>query len=58
MNKTTVSLLTITQRSRNKCLKNLLEFINKQTYQHIIEWVIVEGSKTQKDAEENKKEDG
>ena len=55
MNKTTVSLLTITQRSRNKCLKNLLEFINKQTYQHIIEWVIVEGSKTQKDAEENKK---
>ena len=54
MNKTTVSLLTITQRSRNKCLKNLLEFINNQTYQHIIEWVIVEGSKTKKDAEENK----
>ena len=54
MNKTTVSLLTITQRSRNKCLKNLLEFINKQTYQDIIEWVIVEGSKTQKEAEENK----
>jgi glycosyltransferase involved in cell wall biosynthesis len=54
MNKTTVSLLTITQKSRNKCLKNLLEFINKQTYQDIIEWVIVEGSKTKKDAEENK----
>jgi len=54
MNKTTVSLLTITQRSRNKCLKNLLEFINNQTYQDIIEWVIVEGSKTKKDAEENK----
>lgn len=54
MNKTTVSLLTITQKSRNKCLKNLLEFINKQTYQDIIEWVIVEGSKTQKEAEENK----
>jgi len=54
MNKTTVSLLTITQRSRNKCLKNLLEFINNQTYQDIIDWVIVEGSKTKKDAEENK----
>ena len=54
MNKTTVSLLTITQKSRNKCLKNLLEFINNQTYQDIIEWVIVEGSKTQKEAEENK----
>ena len=54
MNKTTVSLLTITQRARNKCLKNLLEFINNQTYQDIIEWVIVEGSKTKKDAEENK----
>ena len=54
MNITTVSLLTITQRSRNKCLKNLLEFINNQTYQDIIEWVIVEGSKTQKEAEENK----
>lgn len=54
MNITTVSLLTITQRSRNKCLKNLLDFILYQTYNNIIEWIIVEGSKTEKDAEENK----
>ena len=54
MNISTVSLLTITQRSRNKCLKNLLEFILQQTYKDIIEWVIVEGSKTKKEAEENK----
>jgi glycosyltransferase involved in cell wall biosynthesis len=54
MNKTTVSLLTITQRSRNKSLKNLLDFIQEQTYHSIIEWIIVEGSKTEKEAEENK----
>ena len=54
MNKTTVSLLTITQRTRNKCLKNLLDFILSQTYHGIIEWIIVEGSKTEKEAEENK----
>jgi glycosyltransferase involved in cell wall biosynthesis len=54
MNITTVSLLTITQRSRNKCLKNLLDFILHQTYNGIIEWIIVEGSKTEKDAEANK----
>ena len=54
MNITTVSLLTITQRSRNKCLKNLLDFILRQTYNGIVEWIIVEGSKTEKDAEENK----
>ena len=54
MNKPTVSLLTITQRSRNRCLKNLLDFILSQTYHGIIEWIIVEGSKTKKEAEENK----
>ena len=54
MNKPTVSLLTITQRTRNKCLKNLLDFILSQTYHGIIEWIIVEGSKTEKEAEENK----
>ena len=54
MNITTVSLLTITQRSRNKCLKNLLDFILDQTYKDIVEWIIVEGSKTEKDVEENK----
>jgi glycosyltransferase involved in cell wall biosynthesis len=54
MNIPTVSLLTITQRSRNKCLQLLLEFIHNQTYRAIIEWVIVEGSKTEKDARKNK----
>ena len=52
---TTVSLLTITQWSRTKCLKNLVDFINEQTYKDtIIEWVIVEGSQTEKAAEKNK----
>ena len=54
MNITTVSLLTITQQSRHKCLKNLLKFINEQTYKDIVEWVIVEGSKTEKEAAQNK----
>ena len=49
-----VSLLTITQWSRKKCLKNLLGFINEQTYKDIVEWVIVEGSKTEPEAEKNK----
>lgn len=51
---TSVSLLTITQWARTKCLKNLVAFINKQTYTGIVEWVIVEGSKTEKEAEQNK----
>ena len=51
---TTVSLLTITQWARKNCLKNLVAFINEQTYTGIVEWVIVEGSKTEKEAEQNK----
>jgi hypothetical protein len=53
MNTTPVSLLTITQLARNKCLQNLFEFIQAQTYKNILEWVIVEGSKTEKAAEKN-----
>jgi len=49
-----VSLLTITQWSRKKCLKNLLGFINEQTYKDIVEWVIVEGSQNETEAEKNK----
>ena len=49
----TVSIVTITQLSRNKCLKNLCEFISNQTYTNIIEWVIIEGSKSEKDAKLN-----
>ena len=51
---TSVSLLTITQWSRTKCLKNLVGFINEQTYTGIVEWVIVEGSQNEKEAEQNK----
>jgi glycosyltransferase involved in cell wall biosynthesis len=49
-----VSLLTITQLSRNKCILNLCDFIKDQTYKNIIEWVIVEGSPLETDAELNK----
>jgi len=52
---TSVSLLTITQWARTKCLKNLVAFINEQTYTGIVEWVIVEGSPNEKEAEQNKK---
>jgi len=49
-----VSIITITQLSRYKCLEILLEHIKEQTYTNIIEWVIVEGSKSE-DAIENSK---
>jgi len=49
----TVSIVTITQYSRRKCLENLRELIKDQIYKNIIEWVIVEGSKTQEDADNN-----
>jgi glycosyltransferase involved in cell wall biosynthesis len=50
----TVSLITISQLSRYKCLKNLHELIKLQTYKNIIEWIIVEGSNNQEDAVKNK----
>lgn len=50
-----VSIITVTQLSRSLCLKNLLTLIKLQTYENIIEWVIVEGSKTEKDGIENRK---
>jgi len=46
-----VSIVTITQNSRFKCLEILYEFIKNQTYKNIIEWVITEGSKTLEDRE-------
>ena len=52
MNKT-VSIITITQYSRYKCLEILKEHIKNQTYKNIIEWVIVEGSKTIEDVKLN-----
>ena len=48
-----VSILTITQLSRFQCLEILLELIKKQTYNNIIEWVIVEGSRIEEDALNN-----
>jgi len=48
-----VSIVTITQFKRFKCLQILNDLISEQTYGNIIEWVIVEGSKTQEDAEKS-----
>ena len=48
-----VSLVTVTQYSRRDCLANLSMLIKKQIYKNITEWVIVEGSKTAEEAEEN-----
>jgi len=45
-----VSIITITQLKRFNCLQILKELIKEQTYNNIIEWVIVEGSKTHEDA--------
>lgn len=53
MGKLTVSIITVTQLSRAECLKNLLSLIKLQTYENIIEWVIVEGSKTEYDGTKN-----
>jgi glycosyltransferase involved in cell wall biosynthesis len=51
----TVSVLTITQHVRFDCIKILYQMIQKQTYQNITEWVLVEGSQKKTDAIENKK---
>lgn len=50
----TVSIITITQLKRHECIKILLELIKVQTYSNIVEWIIVEGSKTEIEADENK----
>ena len=44
-----VSLVTITQYKRFKCLEILIDIIFNQTYKNIIEWVIVEGSHNYED---------
>lgn len=53
-NEPTVSIVTITQIKRFECIKVLLELIKTQTYSNIIEWIIVEGSKTDLEANQNK----
>jgi len=50
---TTVSIITITQLKRFNCLEILKDLIKEQTYENIIEWVIVEGSKNKTDALNN-----
>ena len=53
--KPSVSIITITQVKRFECLTILIDLIKAQTYSNIIEWIIVEGSKTETEAETNKK---
>ena len=50
----TVSIITITQYKRFNCLKILFEMIKRQTYKNIKEWIIIEGSQLEEDAEQNK----
>jgi len=45
-----VSIITVTQLKRFNCLEVLKDMIKAQTYSNIIEWVIVEGSKSKQDA--------
>ena len=52
----TVSLLTVTQIKRFECLNVLFQIIKSQTYKNIIEWVIMEGSKTETDSNLNSKQ--
>jgi hypothetical protein len=48
-----VSIITITQLSRYNLLQILLNCINDQTYENIIEWIIVEGSLNENDRYES-----
>lgn len=48
-----VSIVTITQLKRFNCLQIARDLIKEQTYKNIIEWVIVEGSKSKDDAKLN-----
>ena len=45
----TVSVVTVTQIKRQETIKITSEHINNQNYKNIVEWVIVEGSKTLED---------
>jgi len=48
------SIVTITQNSRIECIKLLYHSILTQTYDNIVEWVIVEGSRSEQDAITNR----
>ena len=49
----TVSIVTITQLKRFPCMEVLKDMVKSQTYQNIIEWVIVEGSPNELEWDEN-----
>lgn len=49
----TVSILTVTQYSRRECMIVLARLIKQQIYKKIEEWVIVEGSQTEAEANAN-----
>ena len=51
--KPTVSIVTITQLKRFPCIQILRDMIIAQTYKHIVEWIIVEGSPSEEDAAQN-----
>lgn len=53
--KSSVSIVTVTQYKRKDCLRIMKDLIKEQTYKKIIEWVIVEGSATREEAEQNEK---
>ena len=52
--RSTSSIITVSQLVRFDCLVNLYDLIKLQTYKNILEWVIVEGSSNQEDADKNK----
>lgn len=54
LKETSVSIITITQKKRFECIGILVDIIKTQTYNNIIEWIIVEGSQNQNDVIENK----
>jgi cellulose synthase/poly-beta-1,6-N-acetylglucosamine synthase-like glycosyltransferase len=49
-----VSLITVSQLARFDCLLTLYDLIQMQTYNNILEWVIVEGSSNPEDGLKNK----
>lgn len=52
--KSTVSIVTISQKKRHEYLKILMELIQNQTYTNIIEWVIVEGTQSEEERIQHK----
>jgi len=53
-NSKNVSILTITQFKRFKCIKILFTMIQRQTYKNIREWIIIEGTQNKSEADKNK----